>query len=168
MPVSRALRRLLRVLGLEEEQRRIALESAQGELARMERSKIAAKRRELEGRRLVIASAGSGELPDRLAGLEETRIGRRNAAALEQNIADQQTEIVVRRESFLSKRIERRQAETLITAAEKEDAVILERRGQQSLDHWYLNRGFATKSNGVSDSTASAHSSDSRTRDEET
>ncbi len=77
MAVSRALRRLLRIRELEEEQSRLALESALGELNRLEASLAAAVERERRGRRLVKASAQTGELPDRLAGLEETRAADR-------------------------------------------------------------------------------------------
>ena len=65
MAVSRALRRLLRVLEIEEEQSRLALESAVGELGILEHSLTATRTRERSGRRLVISSAQSGELPDR-------------------------------------------------------------------------------------------------------
>jgi hypothetical protein len=46
---------------------------------------------------------------------------------------------------FLAKRVERRQAETLIHEIEAQDAVIAGRRSQQALDDWYLNRLQATK-----------------------
>ena len=69
MAVSRALRRLLRVRNLEEGQCRLALDSALGELSRLEQALEAAAERGSQGRRLVEASAVSGELADRLAGL---------------------------------------------------------------------------------------------------
>jgi hypothetical protein len=144
MAVSRALRRLLRVLDIEEEQRRLVLESAQGELGRLERSMTAAQEQERSGRELVVASAHSGELPDRLAGIEESRAARRRAAALAPRIADAEVEATAMRQAFLAKRVERRQAETLISEAEARDALVASRRGQQSLDNWYLNRLHAS------------------------
>jgi hypothetical protein len=44
------------------------------------------------------------------------------------------------REEFLNKRIERRQAETLIEEAKKREAVDQARRSQQSLDDWHRVR----------------------------
>lgn len=140
MAVSRALRRLLRVLKIEEEQCRLALESAVGELRRLERAIAAASDQARSGRRLVTSSAHSGELHDRLAGLEETRSAKRRAVALESLIEEAESEIDARRRTFLAKRVECRQAETLIREAEARDALILGRRTQQGLDDWYLNR----------------------------
>ena len=82
MAVSRALRRLLRILTIEEEQCRLALESALGELRLFERALSETGNQARNGRRLVRASARSGELPDRLAGIEETHAADRRAAAL--------------------------------------------------------------------------------------
>ena len=145
MAVSRALRRLLRVLEIEEEQTRLALESAVGELAILERSMAATKVKERNGRRLFISSAKSGELPDRLASFQETRAARRRADALVPRIVDAEAEVTALRETFLAKRVERRQAETLINETETQDAVIAGRRSQQGIDDWYLNRMHSTK-----------------------
>ena len=134
MAVSQALRRLLRVLEIEEEQS-----------GNLERSLTVTRVRERSGRRLVISSAQSGELRDRLAGLEETRAARRRAEALAPRIADAEVEVTAFREAFLAKRVERRQAETLISETEAQDAVIAGRRSQQALDDWYLNRLHAAK-----------------------
>jgi hypothetical protein len=131
---------MLRVLELEEEQQRIALESARGELARIEQSQEAAKQREQRGRRLIAAGIQTGEIRDRLAGATERNAGARHAAALESKVADQKTEVSAQHERFLTKRVERRQAETLIRGAESEHARVAERRIQQSLDESHLNR----------------------------
>lgn len=139
MAVSRALRRLLRVLNLEEEQAKLALESALGELHRLERAVTVAGDQARAGRLLVSASAQSGELPDRLAGLEESRAAKRRAEALAPRIAAAHTEVESRRQAFFAKRIECRQAQTLISEAEARDALESGRRAQQSLDSWYLN-----------------------------
>ena len=81
MAVSRALRRLLRIRDLQEEQSRLVLESALGELHRLENAMTATFVRDRQGRSLVQASARTGELPDRLAGLDETRAASRHAPA---------------------------------------------------------------------------------------
>ncbi len=140
MAVSRALRRLLRVLEIEEEQCRLALESALGSLKRLDHALTAATERERRGRRLVVASAGSAEPTDRLAGLEETRAGRRHAAALAPRIAEMEQEAAAERQAYLDKRVERRQAETLLRKTEARDAIEAGRRGQRTLDDWFLGR----------------------------
>ena len=43
-------------------------------------------------------------------------------------------------QEFLAKRVERRQAETLIEETEAREAIEADRRNQQSIDDWYLNR----------------------------
>jgi predicted GIY-YIG superfamily endonuclease len=140
MAVSRAMRRLLRVRDIQEEQSKLALESAQGELNRLEQALAAAVDLGRRGRNLVIASARSGELPDRLAGIEETYAAARRAVALEPMIAEARREVGELRREFLIKRVERRQAETLIEENEARDAVVAERRVQQALDDWFRNR----------------------------
>jgi flagellar biosynthesis chaperone FliJ len=134
------MRRLMQVRVLEEELREAALESAVGDLRRMELALVAAKERERSGRQQVTASAKTGELVDRIAGLEETRAALRHGAALKPRIAEAELEVARRRQEFLAKRIERRQVETLIQKTEAEDAVDAGRRAQQELDDWFLSR----------------------------
>jgi flagellar export protein FliJ len=148
MPVSGALQRLLRIRDLEEEQSRLALESALGELHRLQSALEAAQDRDRRGRKLVKASAGSGELPDRLAGLEEIRTAQRHATSLEPRIADAENDVTALREEFLAKRVERRQAETVIQETEALDALEDERRGQRALDDWYRARLYREGANG--------------------
>jgi flagellar biosynthesis chaperone FliJ len=140
MAVSRALRRLLRVLGLEEEQCRITLESAQGNLSLLERAREAAHQRESSGRHLVSSSTHTGELSDRLAGLEEIRAAALYANVLKNRITAAEVVVAERREDFLAKRIERRQTEELIQKSEVKEAIMANRRGQRTLDDWYLSR----------------------------
>jgi hypothetical protein len=140
MAVSRALRRLLRIRSLQEEQSRLALESALGELHRLEHALSATVERERRGRNLIQASAQTGELADRLAGLEETRSAKLHAATLEPRIDGMGEEVTDRREEFLLKRVERRQAETLIQETEAREVIEDGRRGQQALDNWYSSR----------------------------
>ncbi len=137
MGVSKALDRLLGIRELEEEQHRLALESALGELRDLERARDAAGAREREGRELVRGSAKSGELADREAGLVETATARRQAWVLAPRIAASQAESIRLRQEFLAKRVQRRQAETLIEEAAARDAGELNRRSQQNLDDWY-------------------------------
>jgi predicted GIY-YIG superfamily endonuclease len=145
MAVSRALRRLLRIRELEEEQRRLMLESSLGELLRLQGALTATFEREREGRSLVQDSARTNQLPDRLAGLEEARAADRTVFVLEPRIAVKEEEVTAHRQEYLLKRIERRQAETLIQESEAREAIQADRRGQQSLDDWYGARQYRDK-----------------------
>jgi hypothetical protein len=140
MPVSRSLRRLLHIRNLEEEQGGLALESALGDLNQLENALQTTVVRARGGRRLVGASAHSGELEDRLAGIEETRAAGRKAEVLKPRITDAELDVVALRQEFLARRIERRQTETLIRETEARDAVDRGRRGQQTLDDWFGNK----------------------------
>jgi hypothetical protein len=134
------MRRLLRIRDLEEEQSRLTLESALGELRNLESALGAAQQLDWRGRRLFKASVRSGELPDRLAGLAETSTAERHTVLLTPRIAEAELEVAALREQFLAKRVERRQAETLIRETEEQDAVEDGRRGQQAMDDWYGSR----------------------------
>ena len=145
MAVSRALRRLFRIRDLEEEQSRLALEASQADLSRLKHSLESTVERDRRGRQLVERSARSGELPDRLAGLEEARAAVRLAQALTPRIVDAEQDVAELRDQYLEKRVERRQAETLIEEAEARDALATERKSQQGLDDWYGNRVHAAE-----------------------
>ncbi len=140
MTVPRNLRRLLHVLKLEEEQRKAEMESALGDLRRLERALDLTTDRERDGRKLVSASAASGEIADRLAGLEESRAALSMAARLKPRIAETSAAASARRREFLSKRVERRQAEAVIQRAEAREAVEAGRRGQREQDEWFLTK----------------------------
>ena len=154
MPISRAIRRLLHVLQLKEEQAKAALEVALSDLMRMRAALSAADERDRAGRRLVAASAQSNRLAgldamiDRLAGLEETRAACRHRAALTPGIAKAELDVAARREQFLTIRIERRQVETIIRENEAADALEAERRGQRALDDRFLSTAHGAKGDG--------------------
>jgi hypothetical protein len=141
MAVSRTLRRLLQVRELQEEQGRLALESSMGELNRLEDAMKATASQDRRGRLLLDASARSGELPDRVSGLEETRTAARIAAVLVNRIAARTRDLHTRRQEFMDLRVARKQAESLIVAAESADAIESGRRSQRALDDWYSFRG---------------------------
>jgi len=137
MSVSKALERLLRIRGMEEEQRRVALDAAMAELRTLERARAAAGARERQGRAWVGASVESGEIVDRQAGLVETEAARKRVRLLAPRVARAAVETMRRREEFLEKRVERRQAATMIEAAEARDKIESNRRGQRAVDDWY-------------------------------
>jgi aspartokinase len=144
MAVSRAMRRLLRVLEMQEEQARAQMESALADLRKLERALDAAGERERAGRRLVKTSAAMNEttdpIIDRLAGVEESRTASRQAAALKPKIATAGAQVSERRREFLDKRVERRQAETVISRAAEQEASESGRRVQRELDDWFLDK----------------------------
>jgi len=137
MSVSKALERLLRIREVEEEQHRVSLESALGELHTLERACEAAHESERQGRAWVGASVESGEIADRQAGLVEAEAARKRARVLQPRIAKSEMEAALRRAEFLDKRLERRQAATLIEATEVRDKIESDRRGQRDIDDWF-------------------------------
>ena len=140
MAVSRALRRLVRVLELEEEQYQISLETAMAELHRLQNALEAAGERERGGRQLISSSVVRNQIEDRLAGIEQTRSAAMSQRHLVPRIADAAADAAERREEYLAKRTERRQAETLVDAAQAQADLEASRRNQSALDEWYLNR----------------------------
>jgi len=146
LAVSKAIRRLLHLLNMEEEMHRRELESAQGELTQLESALMAAGQQERRGRQLVNSGVLSEDLPDRLTGLEEAHAGSRLGSFLQQHIEVAILQVNERREEYLAKRLERRQAETLVEAAEAMDKVEVNRKSQQALDEWYLTGRPSEKS----------------------
>jgi|ERR1700721_1617892 flagellar biosynthesis chaperone FliJ len=140
MPVSRALRRLLGIRELEEEQCRAALESAVAERARLQKALDMAFERARRGRALITTSARSGELSDRLAGLEEARSAPLLSDILSDRIAASELQVNERYQHYLSSRIRRRQVETLNEDAEKKEVQLGARRSQQEMDEWFRSR----------------------------
>ena len=148
MASARLLRRILGIRQMEEDQSRRLLELAVGELTQLETALSQAKQRESTGRGLVRSSASSGEVLDRIAGLEEARSAASRAAALEPRIRKAEERATSLRQDFLARRTARLQAETLADAEAAREAAASERKGQQALDDWYLNsRKFGKDSN---------------------
>lgn len=147
MAVSRAMRRLLRVLEMQEEQTKAQMERALADLRRLERALDAAGERERAGRQLVKTSAAENEVTDRLAGVEESRMAIRQSAALKPRIAGAGAAVNERRREFLDKHIERRQAETVIERAEAKESTEARRRGQRDSDDWFLGKSLREKIN---------------------
>lgn len=140
MAVSRSMRRLLIIRDLVEEQSRLALESALGKRNQLNDALEDTAGRDRRGRRIAAESAHNGELIDRLAGIEETRTAARFAAALAPRCAAAERDVELRREEYFARRVERRQAETLISEAEAEESAEAGRRAQQALDDWHRFR----------------------------
>ena len=140
MSVSKALERLLRIRRLEVEQRRLKLEAALARLQVLEHARHEAAEMERQGRARVIESASSGELADRVAGLVQSDAARARMKMLEPRIAAAEIETFDRRREFLEKRVERRQAATLIEQATARDELEQERRIQGTIDDQFATR----------------------------
>jgi flagellar biosynthesis chaperone FliJ len=140
MAASKMLERLRRIRDLEEEQHRLALESASGQLHELEAARRAAGETERAGRALVGSSAHTGVLADRQGGLVQATAAGRRGALLEHHVARAEAAIQRLRQTFLEKRVERRQAETLISESETRSASESNRRSQRALDDWHGSR----------------------------
>jgi hypothetical protein len=136
----RSLRRLLRVLEIEEEQQKLALETAVGELRLMERALAAAGERGRGGRHLIALSAHNGEMADRLAGLEESLGAARSLSFLKPRTASTQQEVSRLRDDLLAKRVAQQQTAHVLRGVETREAMEAARRGQQSLDEAHLRQ----------------------------
>ena len=146
MAVSKSLERLLRIRDLQEEQQRLALESAAGKLRDLEAARQAAGEMERAGRAWIGASVQTGVVADRHGGLVQETAGRRRAELLAQYIARAEAETKRLYEAFLEKRVERRQAETLVSESEARDVIELNRRSQHAVDDWHGSRKQREKS----------------------
>ncbi len=142
MPVSKALRRLLHVRDVEEEQHRLRLESALSELLVLQRARLSANSRARGGRALLVAAVRAAEITDRTAALVECQAGIQCASALALTISVAESNVLHLRETYLQKRLERRQAQTLVEEADVQEAVESGRRGQQVLDAAYGTRKY--------------------------
>ena len=141
MAASQALRRLLRLRRLEEEQHHAALEAALLEQQRLENALANTRMRESAGRQQIAHSAGAIE--DRIAGLVEVEGGRRASAVLSRRVAEARQRAGQLRRFYLAKRVERRQAETVLREAQALADAEQARRVQQGLDDWFGRRQHA-------------------------
>jgi hypothetical protein len=140
MGFPKLIERILRIRQLEEGESRRALEVALAELAQLELALRSSQQRERAGRGLVSASAQSGEIADRIAGIEESRSASRRAVALSLRIQSAEASVANLRRDYVEKRTSRLQAETLAETERARVAATNLRRSQRALDDWYLNR----------------------------
>jgi flagellar export protein FliJ len=146
VPANDSLARLLHLRTLEEEQRRAALDAATAALHRLRAALQATHARERRGRESIAHSSQSGSPADRIAGLVESGAARRAAAVLRQHIAAVEQQAAELRRSYLEKRTERRQVETLLREAEARQSLDVSRREQQSLDNLFGAKRYARHS----------------------
>lgn len=146
MAVAPGLLRYLRVLVLEEEQAQAAFEAASAQARALDKRLETVAALERNGRQLIAVSAWSGDALDRIAALEQMSAARRAICALRPIRTAALEEASRRRAAFLEKRVQRRQAETLIQEAQARAAIEASRRDQQSMDEMHLDRAHRNDS----------------------
>lgn len=145
MQVSPALKRLLSIRKLEEHQRQVELISAKAELDRLRSMLDRAHRRLRMARSLISASIAGGALEDRLTAIEESTVLDKLTKLLVEKINAADQRLAQARAQFLSKRIERRQVETLLHAAQSQVDNDQRRKSQLALDEWHRFRQSAAR-----------------------
>jgi hypothetical protein len=146
MSDARRLRRLHALRTIEEQNQASLLDAATAELRRLNEALNGARIRDGNGRDLLSSSVRSGELLDRIAGLEEAASAARASSVIKERLRRAEGEFRQIREQFLLKRLERSQAETLFRSAVQLEAQEAMRKGQIVLDEWHLRRSTqATK-----------------------
>jgi hypothetical protein len=139
MPVSRALRNLLKVRNLEVEQHKAALESALNELHVLENAlDTAQESRRLAGKCAFEAAPNEGV--DRLAFQLQRNVEERRESWIRTQHAAARERAQDVRAQFMSKHMEQRQAESLAQAAHDHAIIQEERRLQRAVDDLNMQR----------------------------
>ncbi len=134
---SKTLRRLARIRELEEEQSRLALESAARSREETAAELLAAHQERRDGRSDLVRGIERSDGLVRQTGLVLMEIAARQAEHLRPELHRLDQELARQRDEFLIRRTARRQVETLLNEAEREARVEADRRAQQMLDDWY-------------------------------
>lgn len=134
------LRRLLHIRRLHEEQAQAALESAQNALHAVRNAQAAAAAEERHGRSLATDAIAANSLVDRLSGLQLSAVAHQAHVALSAACNQAEQVVAEARASFLVLRVERRQAESLVIAAETRETEVTRRREQQASDDRHRDR----------------------------
>lgn len=140
MAASKALQRVVRIRGLQEEQQRAALEAALAELHQLEAAVAECTVRERHNRRMLEQAAVLNNCADRQSALVELDAARRRNRVLHTRLLAMQNAAELLRAAFLEKRVERRQAETLVAEADARERAVQGRRAQQTLDDGHNDR----------------------------
>jgi flagellar export protein FliJ len=144
MAASKSLRRLRDIRQAEEEQNHAAMGSAVAELRRLETALMQDRARVRRARVLVASSVQTGEVLDRIAGLEEIRAADSTAKILAGKIDAAEKTVQKKRQELLDKRLERRQVETVCEAMQAKDTAEANRKRQTALDDWHRSRRHRT------------------------
>jgi flagellar biosynthesis chaperone FliJ len=140
MAASKSLHRLLGIRQAEEEHSQTEMEMAMAELRRLMLAEETAYERGKRARGLVTSSAQSGELIDRIAGLQEMTTASRLQRMLAQLINMAKENVDQRRQDLLARRVARRQVETMVDAKLAEAKTEAGRKTQLALDDWHRSQ----------------------------
>jgi flagellar biosynthesis chaperone FliJ len=144
-----SLQRLLHIRRTEEEHCQLTMEKAIAELRHLETLRIVVCKRGERARTLLVSSARSGDLVDRIVALEETSITGRMEPILADMVERARLEAERRRQEFLAKRVARQQVETLADKLLTEGRVKAGRKNQSALDDWHRSRRLRSKSDNL-------------------
>jgi flagellar biosynthesis chaperone FliJ len=140
MALSASLRRLLSIRQAEEDRSQSEMERANTELQRLESASARAQERGKSAQGLVASSVQTGELLDRVAGLQEIATVKRTQEVLRKRIRAAADDAQHKQQEFMSKRIARRQVEALIDAKSNEARTAFDRKAQSALDDWHRSQ----------------------------
>ena len=145
MAAPTSLKRLVAIRRAEEQHSCTRMEMAIAELHRLEQALEGALERAKRGRWRIASAVTSGECDDRIAGIAEVAAADRVKALLGEKISSAEQQISELRDAFVAKRVERRQAESLVEAQTMQEMLELSRRGQTALDDWHRSRNGARR-----------------------
>lgn len=148
--MRRNLGRVLRIRALFEELSQLELETRTAELRQLESAAERQRRLSLAVRleaHQLLTEPGNATTQAWLTGIGDAELLARKSNRL--NTAAQKKKPVAEaaREVFLARRLERRQAETLVTAAAAADNKQELRRDQKQVDDWFQSRSARRKKN---------------------
>lgn len=140
MAPSKRLHRLLGIRQAEEERSQSEMETAIAELRRIELAQATTHGRGKRARALVASSAQTGDLMDRIAGLLEMKTIERLQRMLLEMVDAARKDAQEKRQELLSRRVARRQVETLVNAKSAEAIADANRKAQAALDDWHRSQ----------------------------
>jgi flagellar export protein FliJ len=140
MASHKSLYRLLDIRKAQEKSSQTEMETAIAELQHLESAYAMTHERGKFARTLLASSAQTGELMDRIAGLQEiTTVARLQRMLMEMiDIAEEKAEN--KRRETLARRLARRQVETLVDTKLAEARAEANRKTQSALDDWHRSR----------------------------
>jgi hypothetical protein len=140
MDASKSLERLLGVRQAEEERSQQEMEATIRELQRLELAHATSRERGKRARTMVASSAQTGEVMDRIAGLQEIAAADRLDRMLLKRIDVARKDAQEKRQELLTRRLARRQVETLVGTKLAEAEAEANRKTQSALDDWHRSQ----------------------------
>jgi flagellar export protein FliJ len=140
MAAPTSLKRLAAIRRAEEQHSRTRMEMAIAELHRLEQAFDGARNRAKQGRRSIVSAVNSGASEDRIAGMTEIAAADRVTVLLAEIIHSAERQVSELRDAFVAKRIERRQAESLLESQTAQETLERSRKSQTALDDWHRSR----------------------------